>query len=129
VALKYLGQCKAGVCVYHPIDTDCSLNKQRCSNGSCYFPKRAIPLEVWVGLGVGVVLLVGGLILRILLGKKKHGYEKLDQQLSIFGKASQTNLTNITIQQRIGGGNFGEVYRGLWFVSDVIIISYSKQEW
>jgi predicted Ser/Thr protein kinase len=63
-----------------------------------------------------VALLIGIVIIIVIVRRKKQ--TPRDSQTEDFGIAlrapSKGTVEGIIVRERIGGGEFGEVYRGIW---------------
>mmetsp|Transcript_13854 Transcript_13854/g.19241 ORF Transcript_13854/g.19241 Transcript_13854/m.19241 type:complete len:752 (-) Transcript_13854:300-2555(-) len=84
---------------------------------------------MWIGIiaGVGSCLVLSAVLVAFLLIKKRsnrqqqwHNSDKQSEQYTIsislgsIQTDSAISISNIQIQEKLGGGNFGEVFKGIW---------------
>ena len=87
----------------------------------------ANPLLMIIGI-VSAVLIVAIVVIGVIVTwkrKRKQTAEHINASVEL----SATNgsiVTGIEIQHQIGGGNFGEVYRGLWQATTVVALKKLK---
>eukprot|EP00027_Filamoeba_sp_ATCC50430_P000325 CAMPEP_0168555594 /NCGR_PEP_ID=MMETSP0413-20121227/8422_1 /TAXON_ID=136452 /ORGANISM="Filamoeba nolandi, Strain NC-AS-23-1" /LENGTH=763 /DNA_ID=CAMNT_0008586463 /DNA_START=44 /DNA_END=2335 /DNA_ORIENTATION=- len=84
---------------------------------------------MWIGIivGIGGFLMISTVLVALLLLKmrsnRQHQWQNADKQseqytISISMGSIQTDssiaISNIEIKEKLGGGNFGEVFKGIW---------------
>jgi len=84
-------------------------------------------------IGVICLVLIAIMIRRRIKNKKNVGLNKVELKLRSSSKPNITNkeipiLENITIQKKLGGGNFGEVYLGNWSGTEVALKKMKNAE-
>jgi len=98
----------------------------KCSNTSTTSSnsnKKAI--GIGVGVGVGVLVLASSIILAIIMTRRKKSSKKGEGNIPIENLAQ---VSGVTIHERIGEGNSGEVYLGSWQTSPVVLKKLKDQD-
>ena len=98
--------------------TSADSNQSTDSNTSTNKP---VLIGAIVGVIAGIVL-VTVIIVFLVLRKRKR--DQPDSSIPLGPRSTLTNnnmqqITNIKKLEKVGGGNFGNVYRGLWQVCDI----------
>ena len=100
----------------NPSTTASSIDSQpspvTISNG---FPAGYIALIVIV-IAVVIAAIAGIVFWRIKKAKQSNEEEPSSLPMSRINSKMEANLTDIEVKERLGGGNFSEVYRGIWQV-------------
>src|SRR5690606_18344956 len=78
-------------------------------------------------IGIAAVIILLGVAVFIAVWWRKTKQTNKGMEMYAVGvdlSTSSGSITDIEIQQQIGGGNFGEVYRGLW--QDTTVVALKK---
>ena len=107
------------ICTYNKKGTECAENDScyvcdgqgSCIAGdSCNSSKKIIWIVVFSA--VGVVLLVF-IVAAIIVKRRRHGYQLLPTELGSTESTIVDNIADIEIGEKIGSGEFGDVYKGI----------------
>ena len=77
----------------------------------------------------GFLLLLAAIILFVLFKRKKQGDRTSKTEVAMETvKKDRYKIYDIEIQEKLGGGNFGEVYKGVWKELTIVALKKLKDE-
>lgn len=92
-------------------DTSMSGNQASISSST-----NNVPIIIGAVFGlIGLILVILVILILFFISRRKKSQHSTQQNSSyVQFDADSTRIENVEIQERIGGGKFGDVYRGLW---------------
>lgn len=99
-------------------------------------------LAIGVSAGVLVLAVILAVVIVVIRRRYKHkDHVVLDRESSVYqsthntinlemktSRESTSIITDVEIKQKIGGGNFGDVYKGLWKGSIDVALKKTKND-
>jgi len=118
--------CTHGYC---SVDGNCNCDKNYdgidCSQFNYPIQNSSTDVPKIVGIVIGVfsfvVIAIVALILILKKFSRKNGYQRLSD-------LDNSDLGEIEIQEKLGSGNFGDVYKGIWNGATVALKSIGIEE-
>ena len=80
---------------------------------------------------VAFIVVLFLVLLALFLYRRRKAKKQDPESIPMTTEPKKTEtikaISDITIKERIGGGNFGDVYRGLWNVTSYIFLMFLKK--